>query len=153
MKPKYHQYKQGLFSPLHPEKYKGNGPCVYRSSYESKLYSWFDLNSNIVEWSSESIAIPYISPKDGHIHRYYPDAIIKLRGSDGNIHPYIIEIKPKKQTVAPTNSNRKNPNKLLYEQITYAINTAKWNACKQFCEKNKFKFMIITEDELNSLKF
>ena len=145
---KYHQYRQGEFKPLYPKKYVGSLPIVYRGSYEMKFYSWLDLNPNVIEWTSESIAIPYISPKDNKVHRYWPDATVKLKDKNGNLHKYIVEIKPAKQTVPPSEKNRKNPNKILYEKLTYAINLSKWKASQEMCQKMGLKFMILTEKDL-----
>ena len=39
---------------------------------------YFDRNENVIEWSSEEIAIPYVSPWDNKIHRYYPDFLVKV---------------------------------------------------------------------------
>ena len=63
-----------------------------------------DLNEN-TEW--EVIIIPYRSPVDGKVHRYFPDFYIKVTESMGYTKKYIIEIKPKKQTAPPKNQNVK----------------------------------------------
>ena len=55
-----------------------------------------DKNSNILEWGSEEIIIPYRSPLDQRIHRYFPDFYIKVRDNSGKVKKYVIEIKPKK---------------------------------------------------------
>ena len=55
-----HRYKQGNYTPRHPEKYKGTWPIIYRSSYELLFCKFCDDNTNVIEWSSESIVIPYI---------------------------------------------------------------------------------------------
>ena len=60
-----------------------------------------DLNENILEWGSEEIALPYRSPLDNRIHRYFPDFYIKVKESNGSLKKYLIEVKPKKQTREP----------------------------------------------------
>jgi hypothetical protein len=40
-----------------------------------------DANENILEWSSEGIAIPYVKPTTGRVHRYYPDFWVRSRPS------------------------------------------------------------------------
>ena len=60
-----------------------------------------DSTTNVLEWGSEEIALPYRSPIDNRVHRYFPDFYIKIRETTGQIKRYIIEIKPKKQTIAP----------------------------------------------------
>ncbi|BCU93477.1 MAG: hypothetical protein CM15mV2_0910 [uncultured marine virus] len=66
-----------------------------------------DKNSNILEWGSEETIIPYRSPLDQRIHRYFPDFYIKVRDNDGKAKKYIIEIKPKKQCIEPKVQKRK----------------------------------------------
>ena len=38
-----------------------------------------DKNENVLEWSSEEIALPYKSPLDNRIHRYFPDFYIRSK--------------------------------------------------------------------------
>ena len=42
-----------------------------------------DRNDKILEWGSEEIIIPYRSPLDGRVHRYFPDFYVKVKQSDG----------------------------------------------------------------------
>ena len=141
-------YKQGLYNPVHTEKYKGSHPICYRSSWELMFMKWCDNNSNVVMWGSESIAIPYISPKDGRVHRYFVDNIVILKDSHNTIHKYFVEIKPHRQTLPPKQTGRKKPSTLIKEQYTYAVNMAKWEAAQQYCDKNDIKFTILTEYDL-----
>jgi len=146
------KYKQGIYRPRHPEKYKGSWPIIYRSGYELAFMKWCDSNTNIFEWSSESIIIPYIRPTDGRLHRYFVDNTVKIKGKDGNIHKYLVEIKPSKETMPPVKTPRKRHNTLIKENYRYAINSAKWQAAKKWSEKNGYKFIIITEKDLKSVK-
>jgi hypothetical protein len=140
-------YKQGIFYPLSKEKYKGSTPIVYRSSLELKVFRWLDRNTNIISWGSESVVIPYISPVDNKLHRYFVDANIVLK-EDNTIQKYLIEIKPAAQVLPPTKSNRKSPKTILYENVTYSINQAKWAAAREWCKKHNYKFLIITEKHI-----
>ena len=106
-----------------------------------------DKNENILEWGSEEIALPYRSPIDGKVHRYFPDFYIKVKESTGYLKKYLIEIKPKKQTTPPQKPQRQTK-KYLYEAYEYAKNQAKWKAAKEFCEDRQWEFKVITEDEL-----
>ena len=64
----------GKFKPSYPGKYKGDPTnIIYRSLWERKFMVWCDRNINVEEWGSEEIIIPYISPVDGRVHRYFPD--------------------------------------------------------------------------------
>ena len=93
---------KGKYSPNNPAKYRGNvTKIVYRSLWERKFMVYCDQSDSIIEWGSEEIIIPYLSPWDGKQHRYYPDFYIKVKQNDGKIKKYIIEVKPKKQCSPP----------------------------------------------------
>ena len=136
------------YKPSHPKKYKGDvNNIICRSSWERKFCRWCDLTENILEWGSEEFFIPYLSPVDNRVHRYFPDFIVKLKESSGKIKTLIVEVKPKKQTIPPKTPKRRTKS-YLYECKTYAVNLAKWQAAKEFCDDRKIEFKIITEDEL-----
>ena len=89
---------KGKYYPSFPRKYKGDPTnIIYRSLWERKFMVYCDKNTKILEWGSEEIALPYISPHDNRIHRYFPDFYIKVQESTGRIKRYLIEVKPKKQ--------------------------------------------------------
>lgn len=142
-------WKQGEFTPLHPDKYNGSTPIVYRSSLELTVMRFFDKISHVQSWGSETIIIPYIKPTDGKLHRYYTDFNVTMKLGDGEVLKYLIEVKPYKQTIPPTNHGNKKPRTLLTEQINYAINTAKWNAARQWADKNGYIFTTFTEKDIN----
>ena len=106
-----------------------------------------DMSPSIMEWGSEEIVIPYRSPLDGRVHRYFPDFYIKVRQSTGKIQKYIVEVKPKRQTKQPK-VQRKMTKKYIYEVTEYAKNQSKWEAARQYCDDRNYKFMLITEKEL-----
>jgi len=139
---------KGRYTPKNPKKYKGDHHnIVYRSLWERKFMVYCDNSDNILEWGSEEIIIPYLSPWDGKLHRYFPDFYIKVRQASGNIKKFIIEVKPKKQTRPPEPVHRKTK-KWLNEVKTYSINEAKWKSASEWCSNNDMEFKILTEDEL-----
>lgn len=143
------KYTQGFFKPKNPQKYKGDPTnIIYRSGWELKLMLWFDREPNILEWRSEELTIPYRSPIDKKIHRYFPDFIIKKKGVDGKIQTVMIEIKPLKQTVPPAKVNKKPTKRQLNEIFEYGKNQAKWKAAREYCADRKWEFLIMTEKEL-----
>ena len=143
---------KGRYSPTYPRKYKGNpSKIIYRSLWERKFMVFCDLNESIIEWGSEEIAIPYRSPVDKKIHRYFPDFYVKLKETTGKIKKLIIEIKPKKQTVEPKVKKRKTKG-YIYEVYEYARNQAKWKAAQEFCKDRMWEFKVLTEDELGIKK-
>ena len=85
---------KGRYTPTKPKKYKGNPQnIVYRSLWERKFMVYCDNSASIIEWGSEEIIIPYLSPKDGRMHRYFPDFYIKVKQADGQIKKMVIEVK------------------------------------------------------------
>jgi hypothetical protein len=147
MSKKYKQFQQGIYKPMNPAKYVGVSSPKYRSSYELKFFRWCDNNPNVIRWGSESISIPYISPVDNRLHHYYPDNIVQIKEGE-RVTNYIVEIKPSKQVAPPQVSNRKSQQRVIFEQVQFAVNTAKWKAAEQWCSKAGFKFLILTESEL-----
>ena len=138
----------GRFKPSNPGKYKGDPTnIIYRSLWERKFMVWCDLNENVLEWGSEEIIIPYISPVDGRVHRYFPDFYVRARTRDGRSTKLIIEVKPKSQTQPPKKQKRVTK-KYLTEVKTYAVNDAKWKAAREYCADRKMSFVILTEKEL-----
>ena len=136
------------YKPSYPRKYKGNPDnIICRSSWERKFCRWCDMNRNILQWSSEEIIIPYVSPLDRRVHKYYPDFTIRIRENNGQIKTYVIEVKPKKQTKPPKKKQRVTKS-YIYECKTWEVNQAKWKAAVEFCEDRRIEFKIITEDEL-----
>ena len=139
---------KGKFTPKNPGKYIGNSAnIVYRSSWELKFMKWCDLSNSVVLWQSEEVVIPYLSPLDGKIHRYFPDFRIKIKKKDGSTEVVVIEIKPLYQTKEPKPQKRKTK-KYINEVKTYSINKYKWDYAKEWCENRGYKFMIFTEKEL-----
>ena len=139
---------KSIYKPSYPQKYIGNSNnIICRSSWERKFCRWCDLNESIVSWASEEFSIPYVSPVDNRIHRYYPDYLIKVKEKDGRVKTYVVEVKPKKQTVPPQKKSRVTKS-YLHECKTYAVNQAKWKAADEFCKDNRIEFRIITEEEL-----
>ena len=89
---------RGRYIPSKPKKYKGDSSnIIYRSLWERKFMVYCDRNDNILEWGSEEIIIPYRSPLDGRIHRYFPDFYVKVKQKDGSVKKMLIEVKPKAQ--------------------------------------------------------
>jgi hypothetical protein len=139
---------RGRFRPTNEKKYKGDvNNIVWRSTWELKVMNFFDLQPNILEWASEEIVIPYISPIDEKIHRYYPDFYVKKLTTDGKTVRQLIEVKPYKQTMAPK-PQRKITAKYLAEIKTWSVNEAKWEAAKRWCDDYGWEFVTLSEKEL-----
>ena len=136
------------YTPIYPSKYQGNAKYIIcRSSWERKFCQWCDMNNSIISWASEEFSIPYVSPKDNRVHKYYPDYLIKVKEKNDIIKTYVVEVKPYKQTRPPKTPKRKTKS-YLTECVTYAVNQAKWKAAKEFCEDHRIEFKVVTEKEL-----
>ena len=98
----------GRFKPKNYKKYKGDPTRIfYRSLWERRFMVYCDESTNILEWGSEEVIIPYRSPLDNRIHRYFPDFYIKYKNREGRIIREIIEVKPKKYLSPPKEPKRK----------------------------------------------
>ena len=140
-------YYQGYFKPRNPKKYMGDvNNIIYRSGWELKMLKYLDSHPDVISYASEEFFIPYLSPVDNKLHKYYPDMLVRRKNKQGIIETLVVEIKPKHQTQA---TKTKNKQKLLYESATFAINQAKWKAAENFCADRKWKFVILTEDQLD----
>jgi hypothetical protein len=105
----------------------------------------------VLEWGSETIIIPYVSPVDSKVHRYFVDFYIKTKAKDGTISKYLIEIKPEKFT-KPPEIPKKQTKRFIDEVFQYGVNTAKWKAANGFCKENNMQFLILTEKDLGLKK-
>jgi len=139
---------KGKYYPSFPRKYKGDPTnIIYRSLWERKFMVYCDKNQNILEWASEEIAIPYRSPIDNRVHRYFPDFYMKVKETNGKIKNYVIEVKPAKQTIPPKKPKRQTKG-YIREAYEYARNQAKWKMAKEFCADRQWEFKVVTEKEL-----
>ena len=139
---------KGKYYPTHPEKYKGDPTgIVYRSLWERKFMVYCDKNTNVLEWASEEIAIPYRSPVDNKVHRYFPDFYMKVKETGGQVKRYIIEVKPLKQTTPPKKPKTQTK-AYIREAYEYAKNQAKWKVAREYCKDRMWEFKVVTEKEL-----
>jgi len=143
------RYHQGKYTPKQPQKYLGDPTTIiYRSSWELKFFNWCDSTSSVEGWASEEIIIPYRCPTDNKIHRYFPDALIKIRNKEGILNTYLIEIKPFKETQTPTPPKNGHKKRYLNEVMVWGKNTAKWDSAREYCKNRGYIFMILTEYDL-----
>ena len=139
---------KGRFSPKNPKKYRGDPTnIIFRSLWELRVMKYLDENTNILEWASEEIAVPYISPVDNRYHRYYPDFLVRAKTPDGKTKTMMLEVKPKKETVEPK-VQTKRTKRYLTEVMTWGVNQAKWKYAREYCLDRGWEFRLITEDDL-----
>ena len=140
--------KPRKYTPKNPRKYKGDSTnIVLRSSWETKLAIWADTNSSVVEWGSEEVIVPYISPLDQKTHRYFIDFFLVIRNKEGVMKRYLVEVKPESQTLPPTRG-KKREKTFIAEVETWGVNSAKWRAATHFARTHNAEFIILTEKHL-----
>ena len=141
---------KGKYIPNNPKKYVGNhSQVIYRSLWERKFMVYCDRNEKVIEWGSEEVIVPYRSPWDGKMHRYFPDFYIKIKQGDGTYKKFIIEVKPKAQCKQPIKSPKRKTKRWYNEVKTWGINQAKWKCATDYCDNRGMEFKILTEDHLN----
>jgi hypothetical protein len=131
------RWAQGNYVILNREKYAGNGTPRYRSGWELSFMKFCDTNDHVLQWASESIAIPYRHPITGKMTQYIPDFLITYRNRDNTVRAELIEIKPKSQSVIESKMNSR-------DRAVVAINYAKWDAATKWARKNGLSFRVIT---------
>jgi hypothetical protein len=139
---------KGPFQPKNPAKYKGDPTkIIYRSRWELMVMQRLDSHPDVLQWSSEEVVIPYVSPIDNRYHRYFMDFYMKRKNKQGKIEEILIEVKPLAQTKPPTVQN-KPTKRYITEVQTWGVNSAKWEAAREYCKNRGWQFQIITEKEL-----
>lgn len=142
----YKNVEQRKFVPKNPQKYVGDpNNIISRSGLERRYMNYFDTNPNIKKWMSEEFHVPYMSPVDNKMHRYFVDILVET--IDGRV--FAIEIKPNSKMYPPKNT--KNKKRLLLETMEYAVNQAKWKAAKEFFNKKGIDFIVVGEKEIKNL--
>ena len=141
---------KGKYIPINRKKYVGDSSqVIYRSLWERKLMVYCDRNEKVIEWGSEEVIVPYRSPWDGKMHRYFPDFYMKVKQGNGTYKKFIIEVKPKAQCKEPIKTPKRKTRKWYKEVQTWGINQAKWKSAIDYCENRGMEFKILTEDHLN----
>ena len=131
-------WAQGKYEVQNAAKYVGNGIPRYRSGWELSFMRFCDSNDHILQWASESIAIPYRNPVTGKMSRYIPDFLVTYRTKDNTMRAELIEIKPKKQSVVESKMNSR-------DRAVVAVNYGKWAAAQKWCKQQGITFRVITE--------
>lgn len=138
----------GRFSPKNPSKYLGDPTKVfYRSLWERRVMVHLDESPSVISWSSEEIVIPYLSPVDNRLHRYFPDFFVKVKNKQGVVESMILEIKPKSQAKPPVKKS-KITRRYINEVMTWGVNEAKWKAATEYCKDRQWAFKVVTEEHL-----
>lgn len=141
-KKKKQQFRQGIYTVKNREQYAGTKPPIFRSSWELSFMEHLDGHEKVKGWCCECVVVPYYF--NGKRRRYYPDFLIIWEDESKQV----IEIKPYRETNPPRQSKKKSRKTMLYEQLTYCKNQAKWEAANEFCRKKGWEFKILTEKDI-----
>lgn len=148
----YTKTYKGKYRVVNANKYSGDiTNIVYRSLWELRFMKWCDDSKSVIEWGSETVVVPYISPIDKKVHKYFVDFFIKVRTNSNTIEKYLVEIKPERFTRPPEIPERKTK-RFIDEVFQYGVNDAKWKAAFEFCKDRNMKFIILTEKDLGIKK-
>ena len=138
---------KGRYKVKNPDKYNGDpANIVYRSGWERSAFKWLDGNYSIKSWASEEFYVPYICATDKKPHRYFVD--LWYMTNEGE--QFIIEIKPKKETIPPKNPGHRT-RRFMTESLTYVKNQSKWQAAEAYANARGWKFAIWTEDVMKGM--
>jgi len=143
----YH-YQQGIYQLQHPEKYLGKSNPRYLSGYEFHMFRYLDHHRDILRWGAEIIVVPYYNPIKARKARYIVDVYVERRARDGKVHKELIEIKPAAQVRKPAKRGRKKQATFAQEELTYAVNRAKWEAANEFAKQRGWVFRVMTENSI-----
>ena len=135
------KYAQGKYHVKNPEKYMSKRSPSYRSSWEFTFMSFCDNNPAVLNWSSESIKIPYFNPVLGKQTIYVPDFLVVYEDKNSRKHTELVEIKPSTETTMESAKSYK-------DKLMVAINMAKWAAADSWCKANNMRFRVITEYDI-----
>jgi hypothetical protein len=138
-------YAKAEFNLKNPHKYIGKRPILYRSSWEYTMMKCFDEHPNVLQWSSESLSIPYLNPLTRRWSMYIPDFLVIYVDKNGVKHGEMIEIKPKKEYLREFAKSAR-------DKLAQTINAAKFSAAHGFCKKRGLQFRVATESELFKYK-
>lgn len=134
---------KGLFNPQFPDKYTGDYPIIYRSSWELEFMRYCDLHPEVMEWASEPIKIPYKNPLNGKQTVYIPDFLVTYLKKGGGKTTKLIEIKPLHEASESHARSRT-------DVAIRSKNEAKWGAATQWSMRRGIDFLVLTEAELYS---
>lgn len=142
------QTRKGIFTPQFPDKYTGEYPIIYRSSWELEFMNYCDKHPDVMQWASEPVQIPYKNPlpskrapQGGGQSVYIPDFLVTYKKRGGGTSTKLIEIKPMHEAVKEHARNSQ-------DVAIRARNEAKWGAATQWAGRRGIDFLVLTEAEL-----
>jgi hypothetical protein len=102
---------------------------------------YFDSRPDVLKWGSEEIVIPYLSPLDSKVHRYFPDFFVEYMDKDGNLIKELVEVKPLHESDKQFAKSQRSKDALV-------VNEAKWKSAAIYCQERGMKFRVLTEKSI-----
>jgi len=140
----------GVYHPLNPSKYSGEKDPRFKSLLEYRLMCYLDKSQAIISWSYEKLVVKYKDASSaGKVRKYYIDFVAAIKQGE-NVKRVWIEVKSKRETIAPVKTKRKKPRNMILEQKTWLKNQSKWKTAEKLAKSKGCEFIIITEEQLKS---
>ena len=137
----------GTYHVSNPEKFLGNYEPIYKSKLEAKMMYYLDHSPGVVKWNYEAFPIKYIdeSSNERKVRNYFIDFVAVVKSGD-RLQTVWIEVKSESETKPPGKRASKNPMAVQ----TWLKNQSKWKAARQLAESRGYKFVVISEKELEN---
>ena len=133
---------KGIFKPQNPEKYTGDYPIIYRSSWEHEFMIYCDNHPGVVEWASEPVSIPYKDPsRERSQNLYVPDFLVTFVDKDKQLTSKLIEIKPMAEALTEHARTKK-------DAVVKMKNDAKWAAAQAWAMRRGIDFQVMHEGDM-----
>ena len=130
------------YTVINEDKYVGSNKPYCRSTWELAFCRFCDNNPYVTKWAHEPMKILYKNPfSNAKYSVYVPDFLVVYMDKKGKQHAELIEIKPAKQAIKEKARSKR-------DQMSLAVNAAKWEAATEYCKKNGLFFRVITENSL-----
>lgn len=151
---------QGTYNPKIGGTYTGPQKCPkFRSKLELRLMTMLDNSNRVISWSYESKKIPYVDKstvitsisgmRSNPTRHYIIDFIVSIKDKFGDISTFWIETKSANDLLVSKKKNTKNAK--ISEQIRIK-NYSKWIAARKAAKAVGAHFVVVTENELDTLK-
>lgn len=137
------RWDQGEYKLENPGKYVSPRPPHFRSNWERQFMQLMDQHPFVHNWGYEPLAIQYIHPMKPPkaTSFYYPDFYVNFTTGSGKQRSELVEIKPIKEAHEMYAKSQR-------DMINLAVNQAKWEAARAFCDQYGWYLHIMTEKEL-----
>lgn len=137
------KYHQGYIPESLVKKYvnsKRDMPIIYRSGLELQFIQFCESSDSIVQWSSETLGIPYFNRLLNKMSTYWIDFIIMNKQGK----KCLVEVKPENQCKKPKDTDS------VFLKRAWITNVDKWQAARKYADEHDMNFWIFTENSLKN---